>query len=28
LNAGAWMDGFRYAVITEQGPELRTYLPQ
>ena len=28
LNAGAWMDGFRYAVLTERGPELRTYLPQ
>lgn len=26
LNAGAWMDGFRYAVITGRGPELRTYL--
>jgi len=28
LNSGAWMDGFRYAVITERGPELRTYRPQ
>lgn len=27
LNAGAWMDGFRYAVITERGPELCAYLP-
>jgi UDP-2,3-diacylglucosamine hydrolase len=28
LNPGAWMDGFRYAVIGANGPELRSYLPQ
>jgi len=28
LNPGAWMDGFRYAVITERGPELETYCPR
>jgi UDP-2,3-diacylglucosamine hydrolase len=28
LNPGAWMDGFRYAVIDENGPKLRSYLPQ
>jgi UDP-2,3-diacylglucosamine hydrolase len=28
VNPGAWMDGFHYAVITEQGPELAAYLPQ
>ncbi len=28
LNPGAWMDGFRYAVITERGPELATYRLQ
>lgn len=28
LNPGAWMDGFRYAVIREGGPELATYHPQ
>ena len=28
LNPGSWMDGLRYAVIAEQGPELRSYLPQ
>jgi UDP-2,3-diacylglucosamine hydrolase len=28
LNPGAWMDGFRYAVIGADGPELRSYLPQ
>jgi UDP-2,3-diacylglucosamine hydrolase len=28
LNPGAWMDGFRYAVITERGPELAVYLPR
>lgn len=25
LNPGAWMDGFCYAVITKEGPELRRY---
>lgn len=28
LNPGAWMDGFRYAVITERGPELASYRLQ
>jgi UDP-2,3-diacylglucosamine hydrolase len=28
LNPGAWMDGFRYAVITARGPELAAYLPK
>jgi len=28
LNPGAWMDGFRYAVITNRGPELTVYLPK
>jgi UDP-2,3-diacylglucosamine hydrolase len=28
LNPGAWMDGFRYAVITDRGPELAAYLPK
>ena len=25
LNPGAWFDGFRYAVATERGAELRTF---
>lgn len=25
LNPGAWLDGYRYALITPQGPELRTW---
>ena len=25
LNPGAWMDGFRYAVISRDGPELRSF---
>jgi UDP-2,3-diacylglucosamine pyrophosphatase LpxH len=25
LNPGAWFDGFRYAVATESGAELRTF---
>jgi UDP-2,3-diacylglucosamine hydrolase len=25
LNPGAWFDGFRYAIATESGAELRTY---
>lgn len=28
LNPGAWMDGFRYGVITERGPELAAYRPK
>jgi UDP-2,3-diacylglucosamine hydrolase len=28
LNPGAWMDGFRYAVIGGRGPELLTYRPR
>lgn len=28
VNPGAWMDGFRYATITDRGPELRTYRLQ
>jgi UDP-2,3-diacylglucosamine hydrolase len=27
LNPGAWFDGFRYAVATESGAELRTFSP-
>jgi UDP-2,3-diacylglucosamine hydrolase len=27
LNPGAWFDGFRYAVATESGAELRTFHP-
>ena len=27
LNPGAWFDGFRYAVATERGAELRTFSP-
>jgi len=27
LNPGAWFDGFRYAVATEQGAELRCFHP-
>jgi UDP-2,3-diacylglucosamine hydrolase len=27
LNPGAWFDGFRYAVATESGAELRTFKP-
>jgi UDP-2,3-diacylglucosamine hydrolase len=27
LNPGAWFDGFRYAVATESGAELRTFRP-
>jgi UDP-2,3-diacylglucosamine hydrolase len=27
LNPGAWFDGFRYAVATESGAELRTFTP-
>ncbi len=25
LNPGAWMDGFRYALVSRAGPELRTF---
>jgi UDP-2,3-diacylglucosamine hydrolase len=25
LNPGAWMDGYEYAVVTENGPELRRF---
>jgi len=25
LNPGAWFDGFRYAVATESGAELRRF---
>jgi UDP-2,3-diacylglucosamine pyrophosphatase LpxH len=25
VNPGAWMDGYRYAVISETGAELRTW---
>lgn len=25
LNSGAWMDGYRYAVVTEEGAKLETY---
>jgi UDP-2,3-diacylglucosamine hydrolase len=28
LNPGAWMDGFRYAVISQRGPELAAYQPR
>ena len=27
LNPGAWFDGFRYAVVTEDGAELRQFSP-
>jgi UDP-2,3-diacylglucosamine hydrolase len=27
LNPGAWFDGFRYAVATESGAELRSFKP-
>ncbi len=27
LNPGAWFDGFRYAVATESGVELRSFTP-
>ena len=27
LNPGAWLDGFRYAVATESGAELRRFTP-
>jgi UDP-2,3-diacylglucosamine hydrolase len=27
LNPGAWFDGGRYALVTEQGGELRTFTP-
>jgi UDP-2,3-diacylglucosamine hydrolase len=27
LNPGAWFDGFRYAVATERGAELRQFSP-
>jgi UDP-2,3-diacylglucosamine hydrolase len=27
LNPGAWFDGFRYALATEHGAELRTFNP-
>jgi UDP-2,3-diacylglucosamine hydrolase len=27
INPGAWFDGFRYAVATESGAELRTFEP-
>jgi UDP-2,3-diacylglucosamine pyrophosphatase LpxH len=27
LNPGAWFDGFRYAVATETGAELRLFKP-
>ncbi len=27
LNPGAWFDGFRYAVATEDGAELRHFIP-
>lgn len=26
LNPGAWIEGYRYAVITADGPELRTFV--
>jgi UDP-2,3-diacylglucosamine pyrophosphatase LpxH len=25
LNPGAWIDGHRYAIVTEAGPELRSF---
>ncbi|MGH7508541.1 MAG: UDP-2,3-diacylglucosamine diphosphatase [Gemmatimonadales bacterium] len=28
LNPGAWFDGFRYALATESGAELRTFEPK
>jgi UDP-2,3-diacylglucosamine hydrolase len=28
LNPGAWFDGFRYAVATETGAELRAFTPK
>ena len=27
LNPGAWFDGFRYAIATERGAELRQFKP-
>jgi UDP-2,3-diacylglucosamine hydrolase len=27
LNPGAWFDGFRYAIVTETGAELRQFTP-
>jgi UDP-2,3-diacylglucosamine pyrophosphatase LpxH len=27
LNPGAWFDGFRYAIATESGAELRKFEP-
>jgi UDP-2,3-diacylglucosamine hydrolase len=27
LNPGAWFDGFRYAVVTQDGAELRQFTP-
>ena len=27
VNPGAWMDDLRYAVVTPDGPELRTFTP-
>ena len=26
LNPGAWLDGYKYAVITDTGPELRAFV--
>ena len=28
LNPGAWFDGLRYAVATEDGAELRQFSPE
>lgn len=27
LNPGAWFDGYKYAVVTEDAVELKTYVP-
>ncbi len=26
LNPGAWLDGYKYAVVTDTGPELRSFV--
>ena len=28
LNPGAWFDGYRYALVTETGAELREFTPR
>jgi hypothetical protein len=28
LNPGAWLDGYRYALVTETGAELRQFTPR